>query len=179
METLSKFRNFVIGGHSGSGKTTLCELMLQKSGVIARCGSIDAKNTVSDFMPEEQEKQSSIYSSVLNCPWKDHHYFFIDTPGYGEFIGQYISAVRAADAALVFVDGVEGPQFGTARAWKIAKKRGIPRYGVVTKLDKERADFKSVLEVMRKNHGRNVIIPLFWPVGKEENLTKVISIFFK
>ncbi len=177
METLSKFRNFVIGGHSGSGKTTLCELMLQKSGVIARCGSIDAKNTVSDFMPEEQEKQSSIYSSVLNCPWKDHHYFFIDTPGYGEFIGQYIAAVRAADAALVFVDGVEGPQFGTARAWKIAKKRGIPRYGVVTKLDKERADFKSVLEVMRKNHGRNVIIPLFWPVGKEENLTKVISIF--
>ena len=177
MSNVTNSRNFVIGGHSASGKTTLCELMLKKAGAIQRCGSIEAKNTVGDFMPEEQEKQSSIYSSVMNCVWKDHHFFFVDTPGYGEFVGQYIAAIRAADAALVAVDAVEGPQFGTARAWKLAKKRGIPRYGVITRLDKERADFKATLEVMRKNHGKNVIIPLFWPIGSEANLEKVISIF--
>ena len=177
MGTQSGIRNFVIGGHSNSGKTTLCELILQKAGVISRCGSVDAKNTVSDFMPEEQEKQSSIYSSVMNCPWKNSHYFFVDTPGYGEFVGEYIAAVRACDAALVAVDAVEGPQFGTARAWKIAKARNIPRYGVITRLDRERADFKATLEIMRKNHGRNVIIPLFWPIGAEGNLSRVVSIF--
>ncbi len=177
MGTQSGIRNFVIGGHSNSGKTTLCELILQKAGAITRCGSVDAKNTVSDFMPEEQEKQSSIYSSVMNCKWKDSHYFFVDTPGYGEFVGEYIAAVRACDAALVAVDAVEGPQIGTARAWKIAKGRNIPRYGVITRLDRERADFKATLEIMRKNHGRNVIIPLFWPVGAENNLSRVVSVF--
>ncbi|MCQ2378475.1 MAG: elongation factor G [Victivallaceae bacterium] len=177
MGNVSCYRNFVIGGHSGSGKTSLCERMLSKAGAIPRCGSIEEKNTVSDFSVEEQEKQSSIYSSALNCQWRDHRFFFVDNPGYGEFIGQYIASVRAADAALVVIDAVEGPLFGTARAWKIAKNRGIPRFGVVNRLDRERADFKATLETMRKNHGRNVIIPLVWPVGKEENFTRVVSIF--
>ncbi len=177
MGNVSNYRNFVIGGHSGSGKTLLCERMLFKAGAIPRCGAIEEKNTTSDFSVEEQEKQSSIYSSILNCKWKDYHFFFVDTPGYGEFVGQYIAAIRACDAALVVIDAVEGPQFGTARAWKLAKKRGIPRFGVVNRLDKERASFKATLEVMRKNHGRNVIIPLVWPIGDAENFTKVVSIF--
>ena len=169
-------RNFVIAGHPGSGKTTLVELLLLKTGVIQRAGSVDAKNTVSDFTPEEQEKQSSIYSSVFNCRWKNNQLFFTDTPGYGEFIGQYAAAVRAADAALVLVDAVDGPQIGTARAWKLSKQRGIPRFGMVSRLDRERADFKATIEAMRRNHGKNVIIPLYWPVGQEGNFSKVVNV---
>ena len=93
MSNASQCRNFVIAGHSGSGKTILCEALLCKAGVIQRPGTLDAKNTVSDFTPEEQEKQSSIYSSVMNCTWKDTKLFFVDTPGYGEFVGQYVAAV--------------------------------------------------------------------------------------
>lgn len=176
MANTSECRNFVIAGHSGSGKTTLCELMLNKAGVIPRIGTVDGKNTVSDFMPEEQEKQSSIYSSVMNCVWKDHHYFFVDTPGYGEFIGQYAAAVRAADAALVVIDAVDGPQIGTARAWKMAKARRIPRFAFVNRLDRERANFRQVLEQMRNNHGKTVIIPLYWPVGEESGFTRVVNV---
>jgi len=171
-------RNFVIAGHSGSGKTTLSELILKKCGVIPRVGSIEAKNTVSDFMPEEQEKQSSIYASVLNGTWKDMSLYFTDVPGYGEFVGQYVAAVRGTDAALVVIDGVDGPQFGTARAWRLAKARRIPRFAFVNRLDKERANFKATLEVMRRNHGRNVIIPLFWPVGSEGDFSKVVNVLF-
>ena len=178
MTKANECRNFVIAGHAGSGKTTLCELMLSKSGVIPRPGSIEAKNTVSDFMADEQARQAGIYSSCLNCTWKENQFFFTDTPGYGEFIGEYVAAVRAADAALVVLDAVDGPQIGTARAWKLSKERGIPRFGLVNRLDRERADFKATLEQMRKNHGKNVIIPLYWPVGAEANFSRVVNVLF-
>ena len=178
MSYAAKCRNFVIAGHSGSGKTTLCEQILFTAGAIPRAGSVESKNTISDFMAEEQEKQSSIYASSMNCLWQDHHLYFVDTPGYGEFVGQVVGAIRAADAALVVIDAIDGPQIGTARAWKISKARKIPRFGMVNRLDKERADFKATLEVMRKNHGKNVIIPLYWPVGSGENFSKVVNVLF-
>ncbi len=178
MTKATECRNFVVAGHSGCGKTTLCEQMLFKGGAIPRPGSVEAKNTVSDFLADEQEKRSSIYSSVMTCDWKGDEYFFIDTPGYGEFIGEYVSAVREADAALVVVDGVDGPQIGTARAWKLSKLRGIPRFGFVSRLDRDRADFKATLELMRRNHGKNVVIPLYWPVGKESAFSRVVNVLF-
>ena len=98
MTKANECRNFVIAGHAGSGKTTLCELMLSKSGVIPRPGSIEAKNTVSDFMADEQARQAGIYSSCLNCTWKENQFFFTDTPGYGEFIGEYVAAALAVFA---------------------------------------------------------------------------------
>ena len=178
MSNAAKCRNFVIAGHSGSGKSTLCEQILFSAGAIPRAGSIENKNTVSDFMADEQEKQSSIYASAMNCTWKDHNFFFVDTPGYGEFVGQVVGAIRAADAALVVIDAIDGPQVGTARAWKVAKQRRIPRFGMVNRLDKDRADFKACLEVMRKNHGKNVIIPLYYPVGKEGDFNRVVNVLF-
>ena len=178
MSDAAKCRNFVIAGHSGSGKTTLCEQLLFKSGAIPRTGSVETKNTVSDFMAEELEKQSSIYASAMNCTWQDHRFFFVDTPGYGEFVGQVVGAIRAADAAVVVIDAIDGPQVGTARAWKVSKARKIPRFGLVNRLDKDRADFKATLEVMRKNHGKNVIIPLYWPVGKSAEFSRVVNVLF-
>lgn len=178
MSKTADCRNFVVAGHSGSGKTTLCELMLNKGGAIPRVGSVEAKNTVSDFMAEEQEKQSSIYASVMHCDWDGRTFFFVDTPGYGEFIGQYAAAVRAADAALVVIDAVDGPQIGTARAWKMAKNRKIPRYAFVNRMDRDRADFAKTLETMRNNHGKNVIIPLYWPVGAESGFSGVVNVLF-
>ena len=171
-------RNFVIAGHSGCGKTTFCDQLLRKGGVIQRIGSIDAKNTVSDYMADEQARQASIYATSMNCKWKDTQFYFVDTPGYGEFIGQYVASVRAADAALVLVDAIDGPQIGTARAWKLAKARRIPRFGLVSRMDRDRADFKAVIGQMRKNHGANVVIPLYWPVGSADSFSRVVNVLF-
>jgi len=178
MSDAAHTRNFVVAGHSGSGKTTLCEQILRLTGAIQRAGTVENRNTISDFMVEEQTKQSSIYASLLNCSWRDTKLFFTDTPGYGEFVGQVVGAIRASDAAVVVIDAIDGPQIGTARAWKIAKARKIPRFGLVNRLDKDRADFKATLEIMRKNHGRNVIIPLFWPVGKCAEFSRVVNVLF-
>ena len=76
---VENIRNFVLTGHAGAGKTTLADLMLFKAGVVTRLGSVDQKTSVSDFRPEEQERKCSLYTAVLNCPWKNHHFFFVDT----------------------------------------------------------------------------------------------------
>ena len=81
MTRATECRNFVIAGHAGSGKSTLSELMLYKAGAIGRPGTVDAKNTVSDFMADEQERRASIYSTCMNCMWKNNKFFFVDTPG--------------------------------------------------------------------------------------------------
>ncbi len=179
MKKAAECRNFAIAGHSGSGKTTLTELMLFKAKAIERRGSVEQKNTVSDYAADEQERQSSLYASVCHCEWKGKDFFFSDTPGNAEFVGDVACGMRAADAGLVVLDAVDGPQIGTARAWMFARGRDIPRFGIINRLDRERGDFDRTLEKMRINHGRNVVLPLTWPIGAEENFSKVINVLFE
>ena len=178
MKKAAEIRNFAIAGHAGSGKTTLAEMLVFKGKTITRRGTVEAKNTISDFTHEEQERGGSIYSTQLNTQWKDHQFFFADTPGYGEFLGEVTASYAAADAALVVIDAVDGPQVGTARAWKYARLAGKPRAAFVNRLDRDRADFATTLEAMRGNHGKNVIIPLYYPVGAEANFSRVVNVLF-
>ncbi|MEA4863421.1 MAG: elongation factor G [Victivallaceae bacterium] len=174
----TEIKNFVIAGHSGAGKSSLCEQMLFKAKTTDRLGSIEAKTTVSDYAPDEREKLSSIYASVLNCEWRNKHFFFIDTPGYAEYVGEPVAAISVADAALVVIDAIDGPQFGTAKAWKLAREAAMPRMAFVNRMDKDRADFAATLELMRRNHGKSVIIPVTYPVGNAADFTGVVNVLF-
>ena len=178
MKKAAEIRNFAIAGHAGSGKTTLAEMLVFKGKGISRRGAVENKNTISDFTPEEQERGGSIYATQMNTSWKDHQFFFADTPGYGEFLGEVTASYAASDAALVIIDAVDGPQVGTARAWKYARLAGKPRAAFVNRLDRDRADFAATLEAMRGNHGKNVIIPLYYPVGSESNFSRVVNVLF-
>jgi len=171
-----KTRNFVVAGHAGSGKTSLCDMMLFKAGAVDRCGKVDQNNTVSDYTEDEHQKQSSIYATPLNCSWNNTQLFFSDTPGYGEFICETIAALSAADSALIVVDGVNGLEVGTARAWKLAKKNKLPRIVFVNRLDKERSDFFAILERLQEVYGKTVCVPFTMPVGKEADFSSVIHL---
>jgi len=172
----SNVRNFSLIGHSGSGKTTLCDLILYKGQAVDRCGNIEQKNSVSDYTTDEQEKQSSIYATSLNCKWNERHFFFTDTPGYGEFVGEAIAALHACDAALIVVDGVNGLEFGSSRAWKMAKNCDLPRILYVNRLDRERADFNQTLAQIQDAFGKTVCVPITLPVGKESDFGEVINV---
>ncbi len=174
--SVDKIRNFAVAGHTHGGKTTLCDLMLFKAKAVERLGSVDHKTSISDYTSDEQEKLSSIYATSLNCPWNSHHFFFLDTPGYGEFIGETIAAVHSSDAVLVVVDGVTGLEIGTSKAWTLAKERSLPRMFFLNRLDRELADFERVLNQIQEAYGSTICIPLTYPVGKENSFSKVINV---
>ncbi len=172
----SKIRNFVVAGHNGCGKTSLCDLMLYKAKAVERLGSVDMKTSISDFTPDEQEKRSSIYSAYLNCFWKGDHFFFTDTPGYGEFVGEVISAFRSCGSASIVLDGVNGMEVGASRAWKLAKNFQIPKLIFINRLDREMSDFFAVLEQLHDAYGKTVCVPVTLPVGREGNFSRVINV---
>jgi len=176
MEKVSETRNFVVAGHSGCGKTSLCDLMLFKAGAVERLGSVDQKTSISDYTPEEQDKQASIYSTSLNCTWKGKNFFFVDTPGYAEFIGETIAPMTIADSLLLVVDAVEGLQVGSTRAWKIARRVNIPRFILINRVDRDRADFKTVLTQLQEAYGKTVCVPVTLPVGKEGDFSAVVNV---
>ncbi len=169
-------RNFVLAGHFSCGKTALSDLMLYKSGQVNRMGSVDQGTSVSDFRPEEHEKRASIYNAFLNCPWKDNHFFFVDTPGYADFFGETRAAIGQADAALLVVDGAAGLDVGTVRAWKAAGEANIPRAFFINCLDRDQADYQQVLENIQQNYGATTCIPFTIPVGGGEEFSSVVHV---
>ncbi len=169
--TSDQLRNIVLIGHGGSGKTTLAEAMLLASGAVSRLGSVDAGNTVSDYDEEEHGHRYSISASLLAIEWADHRINLIDAPGYADFEGEVVSGTVAADAALVAVDGSSGVQGGTEIAWAHADAAGpLPRVVVVTRLDRENADFDEVMTGLREAFGSRVV-PLALPVGQASGLS--------
>ena len=171
-----KIRNFVVAGHNGCGKTSLCDLMLFKAGAVDRLGSVDNGTSVSDFTADEQDKRSSIYSAFMNCAWKDDHFFFTDTPGYGEFVGEAISSFRSCCFAAIVMDGEAGIEIGTTRAWHLAKDFAVPKIVLVNRLDRSMSDFFKVLDQLQSAYGKSLCVPITVPVGKEDGLSGVVNV---
>lgn len=141
--------------------------MLFKSGAVSRRGSVDNGTSVSDYRQEEQERKSSIFSSVLHCPWQDGHFFFIDTPGNSDFCGDAMNAINVADCMVLVVDAMLGIGPGTIRAWRQASDRNLPRLIFINGCDRDQANFESVLDNLRLNYGRNACIPYILPEGEK------------
>jgi len=175
---ISKIRVFSITGHAQSGKTTLAEGILYKTQAINRFGKVDQGTTVSDFEPDEIERKSSINASYLYTNYKDHFIQFIDTPGYQDFIAEVIAPLSVSDCVLIVIDAVSGVELGTEFAFEEAKKRNLPCIFFVNKLDKENADFYKVLNDIKENLTKNAI-PLYLPIGKEQNFKGVVPVLEK
>lgn len=168
-------RIFAVTGHAHSGKTSLCEAILFKSGAITRYGSVDAGQTVSDYTPEEKERKTSIHSAALKCGWQNNTFFMLDTPGYADFFCDVVSSVYVADTVIIVVDGVSGIDVGTQRVQRYLERHKIPYAIFVSKLDKQYADFDTVVEHLHDAFG-DKLVPTVMPVGHEEDLNDVADI---
>ncbi len=168
-------RNVVLVGHGSVGKTTLCEAALFASGATTRMGSVEDQNTVGDYDEDEHKRKFSINLSVVPVEWEGRKINFLDTPGYADFISEVICGAYAADLALVLVDAVSGPEVGTDRAWQIAEQAGLPRMILVNRMDRENADFDSVLERLQAKWGPKVA-PLQLPIGAHDSFNGVIDL---
>src|SRR6476620_1508060 len=151
-------KNIVLLGHAGSGKTSLAECMLFEAGLINRKGSIPEKNTVSDYHPLEQERSNSIFSSLLHTRWRGYKINIIDTPGYSDFVGEVLAALRVADTGVMLLDAAEGVEVGTDIIWEYTEQFKTPMIFAINKLDHDKADFDKTLREAKEHFGNKVTV---------------------
>jgi len=171
-----QIRNVVLLSHGGAGKTSLGEAMLYDAGAINRLGRVDDGNTVSDYDPEEIRRKISVQLSLLPYEWNGVKVNLIDAPGYADFVGDMLSAIQAADAAVVLVDAVSGVEVGTELVWGYADKRQLPRLVFINKMDRENADFEQALASLRENFDTTSFVPLQLPIGKQTDFRGVVDL---
>jgi elongation factor G len=161
--TTEFIRNIALVSHGSGGKTMLAEAFLHFTGATTRLGKIDDGTTISDYEDEEIRRKLSLYTSVLPVEYKDHKINMLDTPGYTDFIGEVISALRVADGAMVLVDAVAGLEVGTEIAWSYCDTFKLPRFLVVNKIDRDNANFqKALASVQEFSETRLIAVQLPW-----------------
>lgn len=171
----SEIRNVAIVGHNDTGKTTLVSELLFNAGANTRMGRVEDGTTVTDFDPDEIERQHSISTAVAFAEWKETKINLLDTPGFGIFIMEAKGALRVADAAAVVVSGVTGVEVTTEKVWKFTEEFALPRVVIVNKLDRERSSFSRTLDALQKKFGKNVV-PIQLPIGEEKDFTGIIDL---
>ena len=155
--TGANIRNIALLGHGGTGKTTFLEAALLATGVISRLGKVEDGNTVSDFDKMEIEKGYSISTTLVPVEYNKTKINFLDTPGVFDFVGEVNSAIKAAEAAAIFVDASSGIQVGTEKAWNICKNNDVPRFFIINKIDKDNVDLEAVVQALKDKFGTSVV----------------------
>ncbi|MFA7589066.1 MAG: elongation factor G [Acholeplasmataceae bacterium] len=170
-----EIRNIAILGHLGTGKTTLSEALLYVTKAIDKKGEVEKKNTVSDFMIEEQNKVSSLSMSLIPVEWNDHKLNFLDLPGGDEFVGDLNQALNIIKGAVVLVDANKGVEVGTERMWRALRAKNIPTIIMINKMDKENVKFDKLLEDIREKLGKKTV-PFCIPIGHEDNFEGFVNV---
>jgi elongation factor G len=154
----SHVKNIVLLGHAGSGKTTLAECMLYEAGIINRRGTVAERNTVADYHELEQERGNSVFSKLLHSKWRGYKINIIDTPGYDDFVGEVISALRVADTGVMLLNATRGVEVGTDIIWDYTEQFKTPMIFAVIKLDEDAADFDKTVAEAKAHFGSNITV---------------------
>lgn len=167
-------RNIAVLGHLGSGKTSLVEA-LYSTATNKEKGSVERKNTVSDYLAEEQQRASSVVNSIIPVEYKNYRLNLMDLPGNDDFIGEVISAIKVCKGAILVVDASCGVEVGTIKHWNMLRKKNIPTIIYVNKMDKINKNFDLILEEIRSKLGKNAI-PFSYPMGHLDEFDGFVNI---
>ncbi|SEA89731.1 elongation factor G [Prevotella sp. tc2-28] len=171
----SEIKNIALLGSAGSGKTTLAESMLYEAGIIKRRGTVEQKNTVSDYFPVEQEYGYSVFSTVFHVEWNNKKLNIIDCPGSDDFVGGAITALNVTDQAVILINGQYGPEVGTQNAFRYTEKLQKPVIFLVNQLDREHCDFDVILSNMKEIYG-DKCVPVQYPIATGPGFNAVIDV---
>jgi elongation factor G len=173
--TTEAIRNIALVSHGGAGKTMLVEAFLHATGVTTRLGKIEDGTTAADFEEEEIRRGLSLSTAILPVEYKNCKLNLLDTPGYTDFVGEVISALRVADSAVVVIDSVAGAEVGTEIAWQYCDHFNLPRFVVINKMNRDNANFRKALETVQAiSDKRLVAVQLPW--GEKADFKGVIDL---
>ena len=168
-------RNLAVIGHGDAGKTQLVSSLLHVAGATTRWGKVDEGTTVTDYEEDSIERKVTLNNNFAHLEHKDTKVNLIDTPGYAAFVSHARPGLRVADCALVVVDGVNGIEVQTEKTWSYANEFLLPRFMVINKMEKERADFGHALDTATQSFARS-IVPFTLPIGQETNFSGVVDV---
>jgi elongation factor G len=174
--TSDRIRNVAVVGHGASGKTSLVDALAFVAGSSKRHGSVKDGSALTDYTPDEIERQYSISLALAYAEWMEAKVNLIDTPGYLDFIGDAIAGIHAADGVLIVVGATAGVEVGTELVWQAAEGRGLPRMFFVSMMDKEHADFRKAYTDIRE-HLTGRVVPIEIPVGEGPDFHGIINLF--
>ena len=171
----NEIKNIALLGSKGSGKTTLAEAMLYECGVIKRRGTIDAKNTVSDYFPVEKEYGYSVFSTIFYAEFLGKKLNVIDCPGADDFVGAAITALNVTDTGVIVINGQYGVEVGTQNIFRTATSVNKPIMFALNQLDGEKADYENVFEQMREVFGPKVVA-IQYPLASGPGFNSMIDV---
>ncbi len=171
----NEIKNIAIVGCSGSGKTTLTEAMLFEGGIIKRRGTVEAKSTVSDYFPVEQEYGYSVFTTVFQIEQANKKLNLIDCPGADDFAGGTVCALEVCNLAMVVINGQYGVEVGTQNCFRYVQKMKKPAMFVVNQVDNEKCDYDNVIEQLQSIYGSKVV-PVQYPVASGPGFNSIIDV---
>ena len=171
----NEIKNIALIGAKGSGKTTLAESMLYEAGVIKRRGTIESKNTVSDFMPVELNLGYSVFPTVFHAEWNNKKLNIIDCPGSDDFVGGAITALNVTDQAVILINGQYGPEVGTQNNFRYTEKLKKPVIFLINQLDSEKCDFDNLILQMQEIYG-NKCVQIQYPLETGPDFHSLIDV---
>lgn len=153
----NEIKNIALLGSAGCGKTTLAESMLFEAGVIKRRGSVENKNTVSDYFPVELEYGYSVFPTVFHVEWNNKKLNIIDCPGSDDFVGGAITSLNVTDEAVILINGQYGPEVGTQNNFRYTEKLNKPVIFLINQLDSDKCDFDAIISTMKEIYGSKCV----------------------
>ena len=171
----SHVKNIVLLGHAGCGKTSLAECMLFEAGLISRIGKVTEKNTIGDYHDLEKERGNSIFSKLMHTKWRGYKINIIDTPGYDDFSGEVIAALRVADTGIMILNATAGVEVGTDLIWDYTERFKTPMIFVVNKLDEEESDFDKTVSEAKAHFGSNVTV-IQYPLQQGAGFHEIVDV---
>ncbi len=170
-----ELKNIALVGGAKAGKTTLAEAMLFEGGVIKRRGSVDDKNSVSDYREVELERQASVSSTVLYAEYAGKKINIIDAPGFDDFIGEVIAALKVADTAVMVINSQNGVEVGTEITWRQIKQLEKPVVFLINQLEHEKTNFDESVRQMKTQFGDKVLVAQY-PTNAGHGFDSIVDV---
>jgi len=168
-------RNLGLVAHGGTGKTSLAEAILYTTGAISRMGRVEEGNTTTDYSDDEIARRMSLSVSLAHTELKGKKYNVVDTPGYADFFGEVVSAMRVVDTVVTLLNAPAGIEVGAEHVMQALDETTLPRLFFINKMDKEHANFRKSVEALVGRYGVRAVA-VQWPIGQAAEFKGIVDL---